>query len=242
MNIVTVCDASWTQNHLLRFVKLTKRAMPDAVIHLILVSNTDVPDKQGIMQMVTRCEIVEPKKNADEQRDYYNAVRLEAGQLFGLDEYLYMDTDVDVYASLHEIPEISEKPLAWCRSPTINEDWAAVCKIYGWEPDPMANNGLLYIRQNQFLEYQIAVDELSKMVVQPRTRGMLAFNVMLRKNPELHVELPYPFGVIWWDTKTMVTNTQTGEQISAFTVAKTLHYCSDEGKKARAQKDMLWFY
>jgi hypothetical protein len=70
---------------------------------------------------------------------------------------------------------------------------------------------------------------------------MMAFNVLLRQNPELHAELPYKYGVIWWDHNTQAQNPK-GERVPAYALANTLHFCNDQGKKARAERERMWIW
>jgi len=248
LTIVTQCDAQWIPSHLRRFLKLAKRAMPEAQLCLALYTPGAAPimDETGacadVWAMLDQVELLPLPATAELARDEYNTIRMGMGHLFGVDEYLYMDADVDVFADLSDIPGKSEKRLMWCQSPVMNADWPPIAKTFGYDMGVVANNGLLYVRGDLRKEYCEALDIVTNDMLTPqRTRGMMAFNVMLRKYPELSAMLEYIYGVIWWDGKTMVQNPAAGTA-PAYAAAKTLHYCNDAGKAERAKRDERWVW
>jgi hypothetical protein len=186
--------------------------------------------------------VIPAQDRADAARQEYNTRRMGLGDLFGVDEYLYVDADVEILADISDIPDKTDKALAWCPSPVMNHDWPPIAKTFGYDMDYVANNGLLYVRGDLREQYSAVYHRLkTEMLTPARTRGMMAMNVLLRERPELSHMLEYIYGVIWWDTERMAKN-QHGQEAPIMALAKTVHYCNDKGKAKMAERDGLWIW
>lgn len=139
-----------------------------------------------------------------------------------------MDIDIDVVDIITDLPTETDK-IGWCRSPAIHPAWNTVCDRLGLgNPEPEANNGLLWLSGVFAEPYDKAMAELSVMKDLPaRILGTLAFNLMLRRNPGIGFEIPYKYGCIWWDCK-------------KWPDARVFHYCNAIGQKKREELEQLY--
>jgi hypothetical protein len=240
MNVVTISDVSWVPNHLTRFIKLGRRAMPDAKFHLLLVS--DMRIKHATLDRFDTVRYVK-EDHSKPGYLYFNELRFSLLKRFKISELLFIDPDVDIFTDLSDVALLSAAPLLWVRSPIEPNGFSGLMRLLGLaEGPPWGNCGMLYMRQSFNREYKRAADKVVSTDFNPRMCGNAAFNAMLRMLPDgTHFEIPYIYDVIWWDTQTMLKN-KDGMVVSAYQLAKAIHYCNENGKKRRAQVDGRWIW
>lgn len=247
MNICTIIDENWLDFHAERFIRLALRAMPKRYIdkpmgvdielntyYLVIVHRSD-KKKLAEHPVVKKFDHVSWVKHDAEKPGYlqYNALRFSLLKRFKLDEVLYMDADVDIWANLKDIPRESDADLLWCKSPCEIAGMADLLQLVGLdgsytEAMPHHNAGLLYMRKDFAKEYQAAAQKAIDAQYTPRMIGNGAFNIMVRSlKPEQHAQMPYKYGHIWWDNERKNT-------------ALTTHYCNDKGKEFRKYLDSKW--
>lgn len=249
MNIVTIIDENWLDNHMLRFMNLALRAMPQTetapLSKRVLTLNTyylvvvyskkeDLKAMKALplMKFFEKVSYVLKEPDAPGYMQY-NALRFSLLKRFKLDECLYMDADVDICKSLHEIAGESDAPLLWCKSPCEIKGFRGLLNLLGLngehtDENPHSNAGMLYIRKDYKKEYLAACERVAATDVDPRMIGNAAFNVMIRTmKPKQHAKAPYKYGVIWWDNKNLNT-------------ALSVHFCNDNGKAKRIMLESVW--
>ncbi len=246
MNIVTIVDSNWVNNHLGRFATLASRAMPkqyyvrqhDITIDLnkyfvVVVCEPGTKDDMAGNQVLAFFDEVHIVDREDGHPGYlqYNSIRFSLLERFGIDECLYTDADVDIFADISAIPKVSQAPLLWARSPCAIDGMDGLLSLLGLpvgDDMPHHNAGTLYMRRDFKSEYEAAAARVVKTDYTPRMIGNAAFNVMVRSLPEdAHAEMPYKFGTIWWDAENL------GK-------ANLVHFCNDHGKAKRAWLDSVW--
>ena len=220
MNIVTISNEKWLDDHAIRFLRLARNSNPTANITLIYtgVQNEPSNDICGRFDRVVRYPV-----GAD-CRDWYNTVRLKMNDL-GIGEYLYVDVDVDI---LQDLSGIMKQPgdILWARSPTISQEFAEMCDKKGWNKWG-ANNGMLYIRKDYSTRYTEILESLKAEGCSPRLVGTYAFNQLVRENKEVICEMPYYNDVIFWDMQSLAT-------------AKAVHWCNVVGQAKRVALEKIW--
>lgn len=221
MRLLTISTADWTERHLKRWIRKAKESNPNAELYLVFIGDT--------CRYSDSFKAVKYYGEESHNRNFYNHVRMNACEIFGVDEMVYCDCDADILGNLTWIDGIDKVPLRFVRSPAMHDDWVGVCKEAGWNKWE-ANNGFLVLRsKDDFLlkmyeQAEKATDEDIKP--NPRIRGTIAFNLMLRTNPYVWGELPYSTSVIWWDHENIMD-------------AKTVQYCSDRGQEKREELEFL---
>ena len=235
MNIVTIAtEGEWVDIHAARWLRYVRKHVPDAVTCLILAGQSQelLHPNHPVVGAFDKVRVF-PMREFD--RPWCNRVRLEALDLFELDECLYLDCDADVLGDLSPIPAFSDKPLLWVRSPVIHQEWFNVCQRKGvGAPKLEANNCLLYMRQTFVAEYDKAAAEVDTLDVHPRIRGTIAFNVMLLNNPDASAMLPDIYGSVRGEGRT-----EDGKDYM-LKAAVVVQYCADRGKQKREELEALW--
>lgn len=249
MNIVTIIDENWLNTHLVRFVNLAAKAMPKEQYGSYNGAVIPMNDYYMIVVYSDKAKLAEIKKlpiisffkkvsyvlKDQEAPGYmqYNALRFSLLKRFKLDECLYSDADVDVFADLSPIAKESDASLLWMRSPCEVNGFGPLLQLLGLngehtDKNPHSNAGMLYIRKDYAKKYEAACERVAATDANPRMIGNAAFNVMLRSmDPKLHAKVPYKYDVIWWDYE-------------KWPEALAIHYCNDEGKKERERREALW--
>jgi hypothetical protein len=255
--IATMCDIQWVKTHLLRFIRLGRRAMPDARFCVAIMHDGQIPpigswlpewstktEVSKVLDLFDRVAQIKPEQDDDARRRQANRVRMQFCEVFDVPELLFIDADVDIYATIADVPKMNTKPVGWCMSPVMHQDWVATAKTIGYKTDkvPCANNGMLFLRGDCSKPYRAAERVADGLMLNPRIKGLVTFNIMLHENPEAHWQIPYHYGHIWWDTTTKVKNQSDGQVVCVHEVARTSHFCGDGGKQARQNKDSLWAY
>ena len=228
LNVATICNADWLDTHTERFIRLARRAMPDANFTLLYVGESDAlkasktPDQFDRVLTATIADTDAPGYLA------YNAPRYGLCSLMDCDTVVYLDPDIDVLADISALPDESETTLGWCRSPVEPAGFADAMKACG-VPDggTWTNSGTLLLRGDYSEQYAAASVLAIKSGIDPRMVGNAAFSVMLRAGMVDHDEIPYKYGSIWWDR----------DRLSR---ALCVHYCNDKGKARRMQLDGVW--
>jgi len=227
LNVVTICNSSWLDTHTERFIRLARRAMPDANYTLVHVGDpadlakSKTPDSFGHVLSI-----------ADDSTApgylHYNAIRYSLCSTLELDEVVYIDPDVDILQDISAISEDCTADIGWCRSPIEPAGFGDACRACGLNgDDPWSNSGTLVLRRDCSELYAEAAELLKVENFPPRMIGNMAFSVMLRRGGVKHCEIPYKYGSIWWDR----------ERLSR---ALCVHYCNDQGKQRRLNLDAIW--
>ena len=243
MDIITICDQNWISNHLTRFIKLGQRAMPDAKFHALIVSNDRI--KHPTLDLFDSVRFCKEKEQTGYL--YWNELRYSLLKRFKLSECLYVDPDVDIFADISDIAEMHPKAeLMAVRSPVTPAGFDELFALLGISPatpsDPVINSGMMYLRRDLLKEYKAASKRAMDAGFNPRMIGNVSFSIMQRTLPPGSFgEIPYHYGLIWWDEQTSMLQ-ENGMTASAWMLAKTVHYCNDQGKEYRAWKDGTWLY
>ena len=212
LNIVTITtgDPDWLGFHCKRFVRLAKRAMPHAKYHILVVSDKHITKKQikehDVLSRFDVVKSVRPKKQVG--YSFFNELRYSLLRRFKLDECLYIDPDVDICADMSPVRDMSKANIGWVRSPVCPQGFDGLINMLnlggkvldGQKKEIWNNSGMLYLRKDYLKEYRAAVNDCIKAEFTPRMIGNAAFNVMLRRlDAKDHYEIPYEYGVIWWE-------------------------------------------
>jgi len=221
MNLVTICTEDWVDKHLVRWVRYVKKNAPESRLFLIFAGRI----RRDLPVLGEFENIREFDANAA-GRWFYNSIRMEATELFGVAPMLYLDADADVIGKL----EIEHEPgkIGACRSPVTHPAWNRWCGEHGLGVCNQVefNNGTVVLDKSYKDEYALAWEEAAKAeYCSERIRGTIAFNIMLQKVEKY--TLPYVYGNIWWDLR------------NAFD-ARVIQYCNDEGQKKRVELERLW--
>jgi len=200
MNICTISTENWLDNHCARWVRFARKSNPGAVLCLVCVSDNPAIAEHPIVTQFDKVEVYHEKDN---NRDFYNTVRMGAIDIFEVGEMVYCDCDADILQSLEGVPELSEKRCCYCMSPTTNDEWRNYCREKKMDPW-MANNGFLVMRGAMTFEYGEAMEEVKAAGMSERMRGTYAFNLMVRKYAEHCFALPERISEIWWDADKMM--------------------------------------
>lgn len=215
MNIVTVCNDKWNPGHLERWLYYTKKNVPNAKLHVLYAGEKDVDVDVELIRF----------KNESDNRPWYNSVRMGACNLFGIPEFLYVDTDVDILEDLNDICNIPGDIL-WTRSPVLHPEWIDLSDKIGYDlPEPEANNGFFYMRGDFLAQYTVAEALVDDIGMHPRIRGTAVFNVMLREN-NIGTEIAQDYHRIWWEADSHI-------------IAKSVHYCNDHGQEKRLHLEKI---
>jgi len=226
MNVVTICNTEWLDTHTERFIRLARRAMPDASYTLVHVGKPKDAAKSKTANKFDRVVSAVEKKATGYL--HYNAIRYTLCETLGMDEVVYIDPDVDIVADISHILEDCEDDIGWCRSPVEPAGFGdAMLSLGLGNYPPWANSGTLVIRGNFSDEYLAAAEKLVSIKFTPRMIGNAAFSVMLRQGGISHSEIPYKYGTIWWDNEHLP-------------MAQCVHYCNDHGKARRMALDAVW--
>jgi len=221
MNLVTISNDLWLHTHTKRWLRYA-RQNTTCKLYLLLTTH----EYQGVLHdpVVTGFDGVHYFPGDIGDRPWFNRIRMEATEIFGLNDCLYIDADADVYCDLSDIP--GEADLRWVRSPVMHKNWPELCfKMgYGW-PEWEANNGLLYMNRSFKDEYAEAEEKMKQFEAPDRIKGMQVFNVMLREVG--NEELPMDWSRIWSHVEGVVD-------------AKVLQFCNDRGQKKRMILEDLW--
>ena len=253
MNIVTICDTNpdWLDFHLLRFIRLARRAMPDATYHALIVApygpepNAKTHDSLKLFDVV---RFVQPEQQIGYL--HYNALRYGLLERFGLSECLYVDPDVDMFAP-PIIPDQGKADIRWCRSPVCPAGMDGLITklglsgqlVDGEGREIWPNSGMLYLRRDHLDKYMTAAGHVHRAGYDPRMIGNASFMVMCRMFRDMTAEMPYQNDVIWWERDNPVTQVIHGNmRASAYTIARGVHYCNDHGKAVRRAIDAGWVY
>jgi hypothetical protein len=231
MNICTICTGNqpWL-THLERWFRYAKISNPQAKLHLILAGSPELLT-QGIIKEFDDVKLYDPSVIC---RPWFNEVRMDATDIFGVDEMLYIDCDCDIHERLDDVMADSKLDLGYCRSPWIHPHWTHMSEELGYGAATYsANNGLLYMRRSFKKEYAEARARIEEVQKGSRIGGILVFNTMLRMNPLLAYEIAYEYSVIWHDWA-QVNN------VPVLRTAKTIQYCSDQGQQKRLFLEQTW--
>jgi len=229
VNICTICtpDSPWLDWHLPRWLRHVKQSNPTACLCLFIPCDDARVVNHYVVKSFDKVKLY-PGMTKAQIRPWVNEVRMDATEVFGVDEILYIDCDCDIYEDLSGIADVSDKDLMWCRSPVVHPPWMQFCEKLGFGiPDWVANNGLLYLRKSFAKEYKLAKEYCEKFEKPERIAGTFAFNAMLRMQPDISAEVPYEYSTIWWD----------GLKLRP---AKTIQYCSDKGQQKRIMLEEKW--
>jgi hypothetical protein len=228
--------------------------MPDATYHALIVAPYGPDPQAKTHSALSRFDEVKYVLPEDQVGYlHFNALRYSLLKRFGLDECLYVDPDVDIFASMEDIPDQSQADILWCRSPVEPAGMGALLKrlridgklTEGDGKEIWPNSGMLYLRKDYLELYWAAAQEVLKTGYDPRMIGNAAFMVMCRMmDPSKHAEMPYSNDVIWWEEHNPVTRVanSNGLHTTAFAIARAVHYCNDQGKAKRREIDELWVY
>jgi hypothetical protein len=214
MNIVTIAtEGKWVDVHLKRWVRYAKGSL-----YLILAGKCDA----GLRKVFSG---IRDYDLGVANRVWFNEARMEAVELFGLKDILYVDCDCDILGELDE-KELRGEGVGWVKSPTVHRNWVEVCQKKGYDyPEKMANNGFLWLDRSYKDDWEKAKESVEGLGLGERTLGTSVFNEMLRsvKNRELSQEN----SVIWSDARNVLT-------------AKAIQYCNDFGQAKRERLEKLW--
>ena len=253
MHVITICDTNpeWLDFHLYRFIRLARRAMPTATYHALIVAPYG-PEPNAkthkALKLFDDVRFVLPQEQVGYL--YFNALRYSLLERFGLDECLYVDPDVDIFADLSDIPKQPES-LLWCRSPVEPDGMGALVgnlelggRLTDGNGEVWPNSGMLYMRRDFLDEYEKAAALVHQSGYNPRMIGNAAFMVMCRMLEDgTHAEMPYLNDVIWWEQFQPQTMVEDGRfRATAYAAAKAVHYCNDQGKACRKDIDAGWVY
>jgi len=228
VDLVTISNTEWLDGHTARFVYLARRAMPDARVHLLHIGSENELARCPVLDEFDSVKSCEPSENIGPGYLGYNAPRYGLCSLFGLDEVVYIDPDVDIVADISHILDDCEGALGWCRSPVEPDGFGEAMDKCGLpRPKVWANSGTLVLRGDFYDQYAMASELAVASGVSDRMVGNFSFSVMLQSGGVDHREIPYKYGTIWWDK-------------SNYARALALHYCNDKGKARRMALDSVW--
>ena len=235
MNICTISTFDWLDAHTARWLRKIRENVPSAQTHLFLPFQTMESLTNEVVQGFDGVTTVTENKEGGYR--FFDTYRMGATTHMGADEVLYIDADADVLADISDIPSLSDKPLLYCASPVMNRDWFAVAQVMGYGVQgAMANNGLLYLREDFTERYNTAMEKTMAVVTPAvlaahpglnKTMGLCAFNVMLLDNPDIGAALPDGYGVVW-------------HQPDKWAGAKVIQYCNERGQEKHKALEDGW--
>lgn len=222
-NLCTIVTADWVDLHLRRWARYAAKNSPQTPLGLLAIGEGGNLDGIGPLDKVVLVD------SPEVLRPFLNEIRMDFPALFG--PCIYCDCDADVFTDLGGLADL-KSPLACCRSPAMHEDWGRVWDALQLGPEiaPEMNNGFLVMKRSFLEEYHRADDALSAShcEVNPRIRGQMIFNLMLRKVcPADWEELPPEISAVWWDK-------------FACLKASVIQYCNDHGQRKRVELEQLW--
>jgi len=227
MQVVTICDKRWLDTHTERFIRLARKAMPDATYTLVYVGSARDRNKSKTPDQFDRVVTLKDDKSAPGYL-HYNAIRYSLCSRLGLDEVVYIDPDVDIVSDASHILDDCKADVGWCRSPIEPQGFADAMRAAGLNSDgPWANSGTLVLRCDCAEQYAAAAQVMQRIGFTPRMIGNVSFSAMLRAGGVNHCEMPYKYGTIWHDRE-------------ALSRALCVHYCNDHGKQRRMMLDQVW--
>lgn len=222
MNICTISNDAWLHSHCARWIRYARLSNPSAKFFLHYCGERDLSDP-----VLGQFDVVKQYGIECDRRDWYNQIRMRAVSDFCVDEILYCDADADILRDLSDVPKFSDKKLMWVKSPSVTDEWKALCEKNKWESWG-ANNGFLYLRKDWDDDYDYWLEWAKKNSTTQRILGTYAFNAMIRADTD-NCELPYENSVIWWDWGS-----------HAYLEAKTIQWCNDRGQAKRLQLEQSW--
>ena len=231
MNLVTICtgDQPWL-THLERWFRYARLRCPKAKLHLLYAGDPRVTT-QGVIKEFDEVKVYD---GSVATRPWFNEVRMDATEIFGVKEMVYIDADCDIMGDLSGVVGETEKDLGWCRSPWCHPRWTVLSDEMGYgRGEWSANNGFLLMRRSFKEEYAKARKKIEEEQKKSRIGGILVFNVMLRMYPELAEELPYEYSVIRSDYG-------TPQGIEALENAYTIQYCNQINQALRLNLETDW--
>lgn len=227
MHVVTICDKRWLDTHTERFIRLARKAMPDAAYTLVYVGTARNRNKSKTPDMFDVVRTVKDDKTAPGYLRY-NEIRYSLCSMLNLPEVVYLDPDVDIVSDISAILDDCAAEVGWCRSPVEPQGFGDAMRKLGLSGDgPWANSGTLVLRRDCAEQYAAAAEGMKRIGFPPRMIGNAAFSAMLRAGGIDHQEIPYKYGCIWHDY----------ERLSR---ALCVHYCNDQGKARRVALDQVW--
>lgn len=216
--VATIITDDWIDSHLVRWVRYIRKNVKDAKLYLFYAQGKGEYRKHPVLAEFEIIDIFDGIPN----RHWLNAVRMGATKTFGVDEILYLDADCDVLADLNELK--CEKELGCVKSPVIHNELKRVNTAMGGAIlRNCMNNGLIYMKRDFTDEYETAWEQVARHMPKNRIAGTVVFNMMLKD----YEELPYEYGVIWWDTQNMLS-------------ARIIQYCNDQGQAKRTELEDVW--
>jgi len=151
MNIVTICKIDeWIPTHLARFVYFARQAVKDVKIHVAIPTRGE---SEEVLAAVAR-----PLRAAGlnlrfiKQQDvagrllYFDMLRSAATELFGLDECLYADPDIDIVEDISDITQY-DGDLLWVPNPITISHLVPQFKKLNLQP-PYMEPGFMYMRSS----------------------------------------------------------------------------------------------
>jgi len=231
LNLTTICTGNqpWI-THLERWFRYARLNFPQAKLHLIYAGDPRVTS-DGVFAEFDEVKLYEPDVIC---RPWFNEVRMDATEIFGVDEILYIDCDCDIHEPLDGIMGDSALELGYCRSPVCHPQWTVLSDDMGYgRASWSANNGLLYMRRSFKAEYAEARAKIEEMQKGSRIGGILVFNLMLKMYPLLAYECDYLYSVIRSDCRQI-----KGEPM--LKLAKTIQYCNSSNQEHRLQLEQNW--
>jgi len=227
MHVVTISDKRWLDTHTERFIRLARRAMPDANYSLVYVGHGRARNQSKTPDKFDRVLTVKDDKTAPGYL-HYNAIRYGLCGMLDAGELVYIDPDVDIVSDISGILDDCAASVGWCRSPVEPQHFSEGMRKLGLNGDgPWANSGTLVLRRDCVQEYTAAAEGLKRIGFPPRMIGNAAFSAMLRAGGVESCEIPYKYGSIWWDA-------------THLSRALCVHYCNDKGKARRTALDAVW--
>ncbi len=232
MNICTICTGNqpWL-THLERWCRHACISNPQANLCLIYAGDERlIPG--SIIEQFDDVKVYDPSVI---ERPWFNEVRMDATELFGVDDMLYVDCDCDIHEDLSGVADETDKELGYCLSPWAHKTWIVLSDELGFGYGKWsANNGLLWMKRSFKEEYAEARAKIEEIQKPSRIGGILVFNTLLRMHPLLGAELPYDYSVIWHDFRVTRDNTPHLRN------AKTIQYCNDDGQRKRLHLEQIW--
>lgn len=232
LNIVTVATCNeWIEYHLRRFVWQAKKTNPKANYYVIIPYSEEEKDAALTWKSVllphftavvtTRCIDVPGRLM------YYDWLRSNVLEAFGLEEALYLDADADIMENLDHIRDIQPDKQLLCVPNTLTmTDVTKTLLQYGldYSSFPCIDPGFLYFRRSYAAEFN-RIRQEHRYNNNDFVPGSSVWNVVIQQAGDAGV-LPYTYNVhVVWGWHSLAH-------------AKVIHFCGDLGKVQRKQWDV----
>jgi len=226
---ISTADDKWLNIHAARWLRKARESNPTARLGLILIGG------ELRHPVAERFDVVKHFAPEHANRPFFNEIRMDATNIFGVEDACYVDCDCDILEPLDEIKNVSDKEIIYCNAQTeaFAQQWANISEALGYgTPTVLANNGFLFMRRSFVEEYAAARKRIEETQKTSRIGGLLCFNLMLEMYPGIAAVAPYEYSVISDD---IGPHDDPGGWLRK---AKTIQYAADRNQSVLIDHEM----